>query len=67
MLINNYLLEHPNHENQTQWQSCLNTIVADYQKNNPDSSRGDLLQLGEARCILLEGLKVPTNLEVPKF
>ncbi|XP_078380047.1 uncharacterized protein LOC144662994 isoform X2 [Oculina patagonica] len=45
MLINNYVLEHPNQENQTQWQSCLNAIVADYQKNNPDPARGDLLQL----------------------
>ena len=47
MLINNYVLEHPNQENQTQWQACLNAIVADYQKNNQDSSRGDLLQLGK--------------------
>jgi len=55
MLINNYVVEHPNQENQTQWQSCLNAIVADCQKNNQDSSRGDLLQLGKDTLILQEG------------
>lgn len=38
-----------------QWQSCLNAIVADYQKNNQDPSRGDLLQLGKTTFILQEG------------
>ena len=48
MLINNYVAGHPNQENQTQWQACLNAIVADYQKSNKEPSRGDLLQLGKA-------------------
>ena len=64
MLINNFVLEHPNQENQTQWQSCLNAIVSDYQKNNQDRSRGDLLQLGKDTVILKERLEVSTKLEV---
>ena len=67
MLINNYVLEHPNEENQTQWQSCLNAIVADYQKNKQDPSRGDLLQLGKDTLSLQEELEVPTKLEVLSF
>lgn len=65
MLINNYVSEHPNQENQMQWQSCLNAIVADYQKNNQDPSRGDLLQLGKTTFILQEGWEVPAKFEVP--
>ena len=55
MLINNYVLEHPDQDSQTQWQSCLNAIVADYQKNDEVPSRGDLLQPGKDVLILKEG------------
>ena len=67
LLINNYVLEHPNQENQTQWQSCLNAIVANYQKNKPDPSRGDLLQLGKDTLILNERLEILTKLKVLNF
>lgn len=45
MLISNYVTEHPNREQQAQWQSCLSAIVTDCHKSQ-NVSREEMQQLG---------------------
>lgn len=46
MLISGYVTEHPNKEQEAQWQSCLSAIITDCHKNQTTSS-DDMQQLGK--------------------
>ncbi|XP_022800912.1 uncharacterized protein LOC111338659 isoform X2 [Stylophora pistillata] len=45
MLLSTYVSEHSNQQDQSQWQSCLNAIISDYQEKNQDIHRQDLSPL----------------------
>ena len=46
MLISGYVTEHPNKEQEAQWQSCLSAIITDCHKNQITSS-DDMQRLGK--------------------
>ncbi|XP_029186100.2 uncharacterized protein LOC114953866 isoform X1 [Acropora millepora] len=49
MLISGYVTEHPNKEQEAQWQSCLSAIITDCHKNQTTSS-DDMQQLVSVGC-----------------